>query len=103
MLEFCHANGIIIQAYSPLTHGKRLSEKALRAIASKHKKTVAQVLIRWSLQMGAVPLPKTNKSRHLEDNLDVFNFELTENEMEGLTWLNEQYSALGDRPIYEEQ
>lgn len=103
MLDFCQANKIVIQAYSPLTHGKRLSEKTLRSVANKHKKTVAQVLIRWSMQMGVVPLPKANRLRHLEDNLKVFEFSLTDSDIEALFWLNEQYSALSDQPIYEEQ
>jgi 2,5-diketo-D-gluconate reductase A len=103
MLEFCEENGIIIQAYSPLAQGKRLYDSTLAAIAKKYGKDEAQVMIRWALQTGVVPLPKANQLQHLRANLDVFDFELEDKDMEKLRLLNEQYSALSDRPIYDEE
>jgi diketogulonate reductase-like aldo/keto reductase len=55
----------------------------------------AQVLIRWNLQLETVPLPKANRPNHLEENLDVFDFELSDAHMEQLNDLNEQWSSLG--------
>lgn len=101
MLEFCQANDIVIQAYSPLTHGKRLGDLTVQQIAAKYEKTQAQVLIRWCLQMGTVPLPKANQILHLEENLDVFHFELDDEDMILLAELNENYSALGEQPVYQ--
>jgi len=103
MLEFAEANDIIIQAYSPLTRGKRFSDSVLQGIANKHGVTEAQILIRWCLEMGVVPLPKANHLEHLRDNIDVFDFELEAIDIEKLDALNEQYSALSKRLIYEEQ
>ena len=57
MLNFCRANDIVVQAYSPLTRGKRLDDERLAAIAVKHRKTPAQGILRWHLQHGVVPLP----------------------------------------------
>lgn len=98
MLDFCQENDIIIQAYSPLTRTKRLDDKLVARLAKKYGKTPAQILIRWCLQIGCVPLPKANKRKHLEDNADVFDFEINQNDMAGLNKLNEHYSALGGLP-----
>lgn len=103
MLDFCHLNDIVIQAYSPLTHGKRLDDSTLKEVADKHERTPAQVLIRWCLQMGTVPLVKANQLQHLEENLGAFDFELDLEDMIMLAELNENYSALGRQPVYQQQ
>lgn len=98
MLEFCAERGICIQAYSPLTRTKRLDDDTLTDIGEAHGKSPAQVLIRWNLQRGTVPLPKANREEHLDENIDVFDFELDAAEMRRLNELNEQYSSLGTLP-----
>jgi diketogulonate reductase-like aldo/keto reductase len=95
MLAYCQARGIVIQAYSPLTRTRRLHDKTLTAIASKYGKSPAQLLIRWSLQIGTVPLPKANQQYHLQEDIAVFDFEIREEDMAALNGLNEHYSALG--------
>lgn len=102
MLSYCQQRGIIIQAYSPITRAERLSNELLQDIADYHGKSPAQILIRWSLQIGSVPLPKANDPRHLEENIDVFDFELSKNDMSALSDLNEHYSALGSLPYVPE-
>lgn len=98
MFAFCQENRIILQAYSPLTRTKRLDNEMLLEIGAQHGKDPAQVLIRWNLQRGTVPLPKANQRQHLETNIDVFDFELTPYEMTKLDELNEHYSSLGGLP-----
>ncbi|HSX17262.1 MAG TPA: aldo/keto reductase [Patescibacteria group bacterium] len=100
MLDFCKTKGIVVQAWSPLTRSKRLEHETLTSVAAKHKKSPAQILIRWDLQKGVVPLPKANQPEHLAENLDVFDFELSAKEMEALDSLNEEYSTLGPKPEY---
>lgn len=95
MLDFCHDNDIVIQAWSPLTRGTRLNDDKLAAMAARYGRTPAQLLIRWNLQLGVVPLPKANHTGHLRDNLHVFDFEITQLDMAKLRTLNEHYSALG--------
>jgi 2,5-diketo-D-gluconate reductase A len=95
MLDFCHDNDIVIQAWSPLTHGTRLNDDKLAAMAARYGRTPAQLLIRWNLQLGVVPLPKANHASHQRDNLHVFDFEITQLDMAKLRTLNEHYSALG--------
>lgn len=100
MLRYCDEHDIVIQAYSPLTRAERLDDERLRAIASDHGRTPAQLLLRWALQLGVVPLPKANRRDHLEENLGAFEFELNEDAMDELGAWNEHWSALGTAPQY---
>lgn len=94
MLNFCRANDIVIQAYSPLTRGKRLKDERVAEIAMKYAKTPAQVFLRWDLQHGVVPLPKAYREDHQRQNIAVFDFELDPADMAALDALNERFSAL---------
>ncbi|WEX09487.1 aldo/keto reductase [Chelativorans sp. AA-79] len=87
--------GILIQAYSPLTRATRLDDEVLRDMGARYGKSAAQVLIRWNLQRGTVPIPKANSRDHLEENADVFDFTLDENDLAALDDLNEHFSSLG--------
>jgi len=98
MLDFCHDNDIVIQAWSPLTRGTRLNDDKLTAMAARYGRTPAQLLIRWNLQLGVVPLPKANHATHQRDNLHVFDFEISQPDMAKLRTLNQHWSALGQLP-----
>jgi 2,5-diketo-D-gluconate reductase A len=95
MLDFCHDNDIVIQAWSPLTRGTRLNDDKVASMAARYGRTPAQLLLRWNLQLGVVPVPKANTAAHLRDNLHVFDFEITQPDMAKLRALNEHYSSLG--------
>jgi diketogulonate reductase-like aldo/keto reductase len=94
MLDFCRENEIIIQAWSPLTRGKRLGDAKVGPMAARYGKTPAQLMLRWNLQLGVVPLPKANHVQHQRDNLNVFDFEILPQDMARLNALNEHYSAV---------
>jgi 2,5-diketo-D-gluconate reductase A len=98
MQRYAAANGMVIQAYSPLTRSTRLDDETLAEIGAQHGKSPAQVLLRWDLQRGTVPLPKANRRVHLEEDIDVFDFQLGRAEMASLDQLNERYSSLGHLP-----
>ncbi len=98
MQRYADGQGIVIQAYSPLTRATRLGNQTLTHIASKYGKTPAQVTLRWGLQRGNVPLPKANSRKHLEENLAVFEFALDDEDVAVLNGLNRHYSALGALP-----
>jgi diketogulonate reductase-like aldo/keto reductase len=98
MLDFCHDNHIVIQAWSPLTRGLRLNDDKLTAMAARYGKTPAQLLIRWNLQLGVVPLPKSNHTQHQRENLEVFDFEIRQTDMVKLRTLNEHHSSMGGLP-----
>lgn len=95
MLEFCREHHIVIQAYSPLTRAERLNDKRLQSISARYDCTPAQLLIRWNLQLGTVPLPKANRKQHLDEDIEVFDFEISDQDMAALSRLNERYSSLG--------
>ncbi|KAJ6143981.1 hypothetical protein N7471_003434 [Penicillium samsonianum] len=81
IVEWLQKRKIVVEAYSPLAHGSRLTESVLLSIGKKYGKTPAQVLIRWSLQMGFVPLPKSATPKRIRENADVFDFELAAEDM----------------------
>ncbi len=74
--DFNAAHGILTEAWSPLASGGLIAEPILAAIGAKHGKTTAQVMIRWHLQLGNVVLPKSVTPARIEENIDVFDFEL---------------------------
>ena len=86
---FCAANGIVVQAYSPLTRGLRLDHPVVTAIASSIARTRAQVLLRWGLQSDMVVLPKSVRRERLIENLDLFSFSLSPEQMAQLDSLEE--------------
>ena len=81
-------NGITTEAYGPLGVGNLLSNPAVTAIAEAQGKTAAQVLIRWSLQLGNVVIPRSSSPERIAANLDVFGFELTDDQMASLNGLD---------------
>jgi diketogulonate reductase-like aldo/keto reductase len=91
LLEFCHTHRIQLEAYSPLTRGKRLEDSRLVFISRKYNKSVAQILIRWALQSGIVVIPKASTEDHLKENASVFNFKISSEDMETLNSLNENF------------
>ncbi len=100
LLAFCQAKGIFIEAYSPLTHGERLKDPRLVAIAKKYSssktKSTAQILIRWALQHGLVVIPKSSNRRRILENADVFDFEISEDDMRLLDSFNENLRTCWD-------
>lgn len=98
MWDYCSDKGIVIQAYSPLTRTKRFSDKILIETAEEYGRTLAQILIRWNLQFGTVPIPKANQKQHLKELINVFDFAIDQEDMALLNGLNAHYSALGYLP-----
>ena len=98
MLDFCFDNHIVIQAWSPLTRARRLNDDKLTSMAARYGKTPAQMLIRWNLQLGVVPLPKASHPQHRQENLEVFDFEIRQMDMVKMRTLNEHYSSMGVLP-----
>jgi diketogulonate reductase-like aldo/keto reductase len=95
LLGFCEKNTIQLEAYSPLTRGKRLNHATILAVAKKYgNKTPAQVLIRWSLQHGLVMIPKSIHEDRIWENSQVFDFDLGHEDMKLLDSLNENFQTV---------
>jgi len=88
LLEACERHGVALEAYSPLGTGRHLRDRQVTRIADRVGRTSAQVLIRWSLQRGLVVLPKSTHSERIEQNAQVFDFELSAEDMRALDGLD---------------
>ncbi|TFZ10670.1 aldo/keto reductase [Bacillus cereus] len=88
---FCKEQGIQMEAWSPLMQGQLLDNETLQEIAEKHGKTTAQVILRWDFQNGVITIPKSTKEHRIIANADVFNFELTKEDMEKIDALNQNH------------
>lgn len=80
-VEYCRARGILVEAYSPFGTGSIFSAPEIREIAARYRKSIGQVCLRWSLQMGYLPLPKSGNPARIRENLDVLDFDLSEEDM----------------------
>jgi diketogulonate reductase-like aldo/keto reductase len=89
LLDACEEHGIVLEAYSPLTHGRDLGDKQLRRIAESRGRTPAQVLLRWGVQRGIPVIPKSTRRERIVANAQIFDFELSGEEMAALDALDE--------------
>ena len=87
-VEYCRKNGILVEAWSPLGTGRMLQHPLLREIAAKYGKTPAQLCIRWCLQHETLPLPKSVTPSRIQENIEVFNFEISGKDMERIDGLD---------------
>lgn len=81
--------GIVTEAYGPLGVGRLLDNPTIVSVAEAHGKTPAQVLIRWSIQLGNVVIPRSSSPERVKSNLEVFDFELTDDEMATINGLDD--------------
>lgn len=86
---FCQDNGIQLEAWSPLMQGQLLDNQVIQEIAQKYGKSVAQIIIRWDLQNGVITIPKSTKEHRIIENSSVFDFELSNEDMERINELNQ--------------
>ncbi|MDO5078761.1 MAG: aldo/keto reductase [Streptococcus minor] len=77
LVSFCRQHGILLEAYSPLGTGSIFDNPIAQELAQKYGKSIAQIALRWSLQKGFLPLPKSVTPKNIEDNLQIFDFELS--------------------------
>ncbi|MEU6104073.1 aldo/keto reductase [Streptomyces flaveolus] len=80
--------GIVTEAWSPLAQGAVLKDEAITTLAARHGKSAAQVVLRWHLQLGNVVIPKSVTPARIRENLDVFDFTLTDDEMTAIAGLD---------------
>ena len=101
LVEFCQKNGIVVEAYSPIAHGVILHQPEIEAMAQKYGVSVPQLCIRYTLQLGAVSLPKTANPAHMKTNADV-DFVISDADMDALKHFQkiESYGAASGFPVY---
>jgi methylglyoxal/glyoxal reductase len=89
LLSYCKEQGIQLEAWRPLLKGEIFEEPTLVELADKYNKSVAQIILRWDLQNGVVTIPKSVTKNRIEENIDIFDFELTNKDMSRISALNQ--------------
>lgn len=89
LYELCQSQGIVFEAYSPLTQGKRLNDIEVVKVAKRNNKSSAQIMLRWALQKNMVVIPKSKHRERLAENADIFDFEISKEDMFDLDKLSE--------------
>lgn len=102
LVKFDREHGIVTQAWSPLGRGTILSNPVLKQVGDHHHKSPAQVVLRWHLQSGVAFIPKSVHQARIEQNMDIYDFELTADEMAKIDALND-FHRTGKEPalVYE--
>lgn len=95
--EFSKLNGVVVEAWAPLCRGRAFGNHVLESIAAKHGKTQAQVLVRWCLDKGVLPLPKSVTPSRIRENVDVFDFALSADEIAAIETI-EGVGRIGSNP-----
>lgn len=88
---YCRENGIQLEAWSPLMQGQLLDQEDLQLIAEKYQKSIAQIILRWDIQNGVVTIPKSTKEHRIIENADIFDFELSAEDMQRIDSLNQNH------------
>ena len=96
-IALCREKGILVEAWSPLGRGKSLEHPLLKDLAEKYDRTVAQIILRWEMQHNVVPLPKSVNPERIRSNSELFDFELSEDDMEMIDEI-EPYGNSGHSP-----
>lgn len=91
--EYCQENGIVLQAYAPLARGAYLDHDVICVIATKYHRTPAQIGLRWMVQRGISVIPKSSRADHLAENAGIFDFTISEEDMEIIDTLNQDYHS----------
>ena len=90
MVDFCHNQSIAVSAYSPLRQADKelLENPVLKQIGQKYNKTAAQVVLRWHFERDVIVIPKTVRKQRMIENIDIFNFKLSSDDMNKINSLN---------------
>ncbi len=101
LIEYCQDNDILVEAYSPIAHGALLKDKQVSQMAKKYEVSIAQLCIRYTLQLDLLPLPKTVNPEHMKSNVEV-DFEISNEDMEVLKNVEQikDYGRLGIFPVF---
>ncbi|KAI0177396.1 NADP-dependent oxidoreductase domain-containing protein [Pestalotiopsis sp. NC0098] len=100
-MKFCEQNHIAVEAYCPIVRNQKAEDATVKKIARKHQVTASQVLIRWSLQRGFIPLPKSDTPARIQANADLYRFKLDDDDMAALNSLDQGREGAIVKPVDE--
>ena len=87
IVKYCNEHGILVEAYSPFGTGTVFGNETMKTLAAKYGKSIGQICLKWSLQMGFLPLPKSANPMRIKENSEIFDFELTQEDMNRIAGL----------------
>ena len=87
IVKYCNEHGILVEAYSPFGTGTVFGNETMKTLAEKYGKSIGQICLKWSLQMGFLPLPKSANPMRIKENSEIFDFELTSEDMDRIAGL----------------
>jgi len=90
LLELCKENDVVLEAAAPLARTEVLEDNTIVELADKYDKSPAQIVLKWELQKDVVPLPKSRSKAHIEENLELFNWELSSEDMAKIDNIDQQ-------------
>lgn len=90
LLEFCKNNDIVVTASAPLARTKVLKDELIKSLAQKYDKSAAQIVLKWELAKGVVPLPKSTSAEHIKANLELYGWEIEQDDLEKIDQLEQQ-------------
>lgn len=93
MMNYCLGNNIKVMAWSPISRGKVFDNELIIRLAEKYNKTIAQIVLRWHLQKGIIAIPKSSNKNRIKENIDIFDFEISKEDMREIDSLDEGYHA----------
>ena len=95
-LEWCRKKNCVLQSYTPLVRGKKFNDPAVSKLAAKYNKTPAQIILRWNIQLGVSTIPKSGNPKRIEENFNIFDFQLSQEDMNLMGNLNENFRVVED-------
>lgn len=96
LIKYCHKEGIVIEAYSPLAHAKSMDNEIINRLATKYNKSYAQIMLRWAVQKNLVVLPKSVNADRIRENANIFDFVLTQADIELISTLDRELRTCWD-------
>jgi len=93
IVNYCNDNNIKVIAWSPISRGRVLENELMIELAQKYNKSIVQIVLRWHMQRGIIPIPKSSNKDRIKDNIDVFDFEICSEDMKRINELDEGYNA----------
>ena len=96
VIDYCHQNDILVEGWSPLGNGKLFNSDILNDYAHKYNKSIAQITLRYLLQKEILPLPKSTNKEKMKENMNIFDFEISKEDMDAIDALKINISSGND-------
>ena len=91
LIDYCNDNDIKVVAWSPISRGRVLANDLMIELSEKYKKSIVQIVLRWHMQKGVIPIPKSSNINRVKENIDIFDFKISDEDMESIDSLDEGY------------